>query len=81
MLRDSRKSHKITDLLTPAEIDRAMILLLECKKTKKDFNQRCATEVVEPVMSRVKAHAGYNDNPESLVYRLERYLRSVAHER
>jgi hypothetical protein len=75
------KWHKITDLLTPDEIDRAMILLLECKKTKENFNKRCAKEVVEPVMSRVKAHAGYNDNPGSLVYRLERYLRSVAHER
>jgi hypothetical protein len=78
---DGRKSQQITDLLTPEEIDRAMILLLECKKTRKNFNERCAKEVVEPVMSRVKAHAGYNDNPGSLVYRLERYLRSVAHGR
>ena len=55
-----------------------MILLLECKK---DFNQRCAQEVVEPAMSRAKADTGYNDHPQSLVNRLERYLGSVAHER
>jgi hypothetical protein len=78
---DGRKSYKITDLLTPDEIDRVMILLLECKKNRKNFNGRCAQEVVEPAMSRLKADTGYNDHPRSLINRLERYLRSVAHER
>jgi hypothetical protein len=70
------KWHKITDLFTTDEINRAMILYDECRNTQDDFTQRCSKEVVEPVISRVNAHTGYKNSPASLVYRLEMYLKS-----
>jgi hypothetical protein len=74
MVDHSVKQYHITDLLTTAEIDRAMILFCECKKTKDDFSKRCAKEVVEPVISRVKACTGYSNTPEYLAHCLAHYL-------
>jgi hypothetical protein len=72
-----RRMYKLTDLLTKDELNRAMKLFIECKNTKENFRQRCAKEVVEPIISRVNADAGYDASPSSLVYRLEMYLRAV----
>jgi hypothetical protein len=71
------KWHKITDLFTTDEIDRAIILLLECKKQKYDFNARCSKELVEHVLPRINTYTGYNNNPGSLAYRIEMYLKSL----
>jgi hypothetical protein len=57
---NGRKWHQIADLFTTDEINRAMILFLECKKTKEDFTLRCYNEVVQPVISRVNAYIGYS---------------------
>jgi hypothetical protein len=72
-LDPSLKQYNITDLLTTAEIDRAMILFCECKKTKEDFSKRCAKELVEPIIFRVKAR-GYRSTPEYLAHCLSHYL-------
>jgi hypothetical protein len=72
-----RRVYKLTDLFTKDELYQAMKLFTECKNTKESFYQRCTTEVVEPIISRVYAHAGYNPSPTSLVYRIEMYLRAV----
>jgi hypothetical protein len=72
-----RRVYRLTDLLTKDELNRAMKLFIRCKNTKEDFRQRCAEEVVEPIISRVNEDAGYNASPASLVYRLEVYLRAV----
>jgi hypothetical protein len=77
MYVNGRIWHKITDLFTTHEINRAMILSLECKKMREDFNSRCVKELVEPVISRVDAYTGFKNNPASLAYRLEMYLKSV----
>jgi hypothetical protein len=77
MPRDGWKWRKLTDLFTTDELNRAMILLLECEKTKEDFNARCTKELVGPVMSRVNANAWQNNSPASLVYRLKMYARAV----
>src|SRR5919109_523619 len=72
-----RRVYKLTDLLTKDELNRVMKLFIECKNTKENFRQRCTTEVVEPIITRVNACAGYNASSASLVYRLEMYLRAV----
>jgi hypothetical protein len=72
-----RRVYKLTDLFTTDELNRTMKLFLECRNTREDFKQRCTKEVVEPIISRVNADAGYNASPASLVYRLEMYLRAV----
>jgi hypothetical protein len=72
-----RRVYKLTDLLTKDELNQAMKLFIECKNTQENFRQRCTQEVVEPIISRVNAHAGYNASSASLVYRLEMYLRAV----
>jgi hypothetical protein len=77
MFADSMEYYNIADLFTTDEINRAMILFIECKNTKEDFNARCANEMVWPIISRVNAHAGYNNIAEYWVYCLEHYLRSV----
>jgi hypothetical protein len=73
----SRRLYKLTDLLTTDELNRAMKLFIECKRTREHFTDRCAKEVVEPIISRVNEYAGYDASPASLVYRLEMYLRAV----
>jgi hypothetical protein len=77
MPEDDRQWYKITDLFTADEIKRATVLFLKCKKAKEDFSARCAMEVVEPVISRINSHTGYDNNPEYLVYCLEIYIKSV----
>jgi hypothetical protein len=72
-----RRVYMLTDLFTRDELNRVMKLFLECRNTKENFKERCTKEVVEPVLSRVNADAGYNASPSSLVYRLEMYLRAV----
>jgi hypothetical protein len=72
-----RRVYKLTDLLTNDELNRAMKLFIECKNTKENFRRRCTQEVVEPIISRVNARAGYNASSEALVFRLEMYLRAV----
>jgi hypothetical protein len=75
-----RRVYKLTDLFTKDELSRAMKLFIECKNTKANFRQRCTKEVVEPIVTRVNADAGYDASPSSLVYRLEVYLRAVGGE-
>jgi hypothetical protein len=72
-----RRVYKLTDLLTTDELNRTMILFIECKRTNEDFKQRCSEEVVEPIISRINEYAGYNTTSEALVYRLEMYVRTV----
>jgi hypothetical protein len=72
-----RRVYKLTDLFTTDELNRTMKLFIECRNTREDFKQRCTKEVVEPIISRVNADAGYNASPSSLVYRLEVYVRAV----
>jgi hypothetical protein len=74
---NGRKWHKVTDLFTTDEINQAIILLLECKNQKYDFNARCSKELVEPALPRINTYTGYNNNPASLAYRLGMYLRSL----
>jgi hypothetical protein len=73
-----RRVYKLTDLLTKDELNEAMKLFIECRNAKEKFRQRCAKEVVEPIISRVNALAGYDASTASLVYRLEMYLRAVS---
>ena|SRR5919109_3337527 len=72
-----RRVYKLIDLFTKDELHRAMKLFIECKNTKENLHQRCAQEVVGPIISRVYEHAGYNPSPASLVYRIEIYLRAL----
>jgi hypothetical protein len=74
---NERRLYKLADLFTTAELNRAMILFIECKNTKEDFNARCAKEIVEPAISRINDYALEDNSTASLVYRLEMYLRSV----
>jgi hypothetical protein len=77
MLGGGRRLYKLTDLLTKDELNRAMKLFIECKRTREHFTERCAKEVVEPIISRVKEYGGHDASPASLAYRLELYLRAV----
>jgi hypothetical protein len=72
-----RRVYKLIDLFTKDELHRAMKLFIECRNAKRIFHQRCAREIVEPIIARVSACAGYNPSPASLVYRIELYLRAV----
>jgi hypothetical protein len=72
-----RRVYKLTDLFAKDELNRAMKLFIECRNTRENFRQRCTKEVVEPIISRVNALAGYDASTASLVYRLEMYLRAV----
>jgi hypothetical protein len=72
-----RRLYRLTDLLTKDELNRAMKLFIECKRTREHFTERCIKEVVEPIISRVTECAGCDASAESLVYRLEMYLRAV----
>jgi hypothetical protein len=72
-----RRVYKLTDLLTTDELNRTMILFIECKRTNENFKERCSKEVVDPIISRVNEYAGYNTTPAALVYRLEMYVRAV----
>jgi hypothetical protein len=72
-----RRVYKLTDLFAKDELNRAMKLFIECRNTRENFRQRCTKEVVEPIISRVNACAGYDASPASLVYRLEVYLRAL----
>jgi hypothetical protein len=74
---NGRIFYNLTDLFTTAELNRAMILFIECKNTKEDFSARCANEIVEPAISRINDYAWQDNSTASLVYRLEMYLRSV----
>ena len=76
-----RKWYKLTELFTTDEIHRAMILFLECKRMKEDFNYRCAKELVEPVIARVNEHTEDDNSPEALVCRLEMYIKSIRGEK
>jgi hypothetical protein len=73
----SRRLYKLTDLLTKDELNQAMKLFIECKRTREHFTERCAKEVVEPIITRVHECAGYDASPAFLAYRLEMYLRAV----
>ena len=75
-----RRLYKLTDLFTHDELNLAMKLFIECKKTKEDFTARCARERVGPVISRINKHTGYDNNPEYLAYCLEISIRSVGRE-
>jgi hypothetical protein len=77
MFADGMEYYKVTDLFTTDDLNRAMILFIECKNTKDDFNARCANEVVRPIISRVNAHTGHYNIAEYWGYCLEHYLRSV----
>ena len=74
---NGRRPYKLTDLFTTEELNRAMILFIECKNTREDFNTRCTKEIVEPAIARINDYAWQDNSTASLVYRLEMYLRSV----
>jgi hypothetical protein len=66
-----RRVYKLTDSFTKDELNQTMKLFIECNNSKKTFRHRCAKEVVEPIITRVNALAGYNASSAALVYRLE----------
>jgi hypothetical protein len=72
-----RRLYKLTELFTNDELNKATKLFIECKNTQEDFQQRCAKEVVQPIIARLNEDYGYSADASSLVYRLEIYVRAL----
>jgi hypothetical protein len=65
------KTVAISDFFTAAELSKALDLYEECKREGMRFNQRCADQIVKPVLDRINDTTGQQNDPSYLAYALE----------
>jgi hypothetical protein len=65
------KTVAISDFFTAAELSRALDLYEECKREGMRFNQRCADQIIKPVLDRINETTGQENDPSYLAYALE----------
>lgn len=66
------KKITLADFLLPPEIEKAVALYKEA--APGTFGQRCAAEIIEPVMPRINAALGQENNARYLAYVVEYVL-------
>lgn len=62
----------IQDFLTVSEIERAANLYAICKPGT--FAEQCADEIITPVIARINASLGQDNDPKFIAYMIEHVL-------
>jgi hypothetical protein len=65
------KTRTLDQLFTAAELNKAIELYEQCRKTGERFNKRCAAEIVEPALARINKTTGQENDASYLAYGIE----------
>lgn len=65
-MTEERKFVRLGDFLTPAEIERAVALYVEAPEGT--FAVRCCAEIIRPVLGRINAALGQENDAQYLAY-------------
>lgn len=68
------KSITLTDFLSLEEIDKALAIF---KSDKSNFHRRCRDEVIAPVMNRINADLGQQNDVDYLAYAVEHVFNQI----
>jgi hypothetical protein len=72
-----RKTVTLPDFLTGSEIAKASKLYKECQYRRVPFAPECERQIILPVINRINAELGQENDPRFLAYAVEYVLSTV----